>query len=474
MKESSDESSHREIVEERLCFDLHCRVNDARRQSVGENPWSFGVLSDTQWTVTDSEGQSPNTIPANLMGQIDQQFIQKGVKLVVDIGDSVDTSSTANLDARALYVQDLYNAGIAYYPLRGNHEAGDGNSGAEFSRTYPADRLYGQPDRLTGGTTGTAGLNNATPCDIVAKTGVGVDTNIAPPVKTNPNTFTVGSNFSYPTAVNNANGAVSYSFDYNNTRFVLLDQFDTTGNTNDSTIAQQQPWITRQLSTRQDQRHADLRLRPQEPARRKPQGQPLRPANRLQRSRRRQRRRLGLADPRPADPTAGQAERRKRLHRRHGQQQCQVLHLRPRPPRLQFRRDQPGRHGQRASDHQPVRFLEVLHARRPVLGQRHSGPQQLNQVGYYIYTIDGPRVTVDYYAAPANTVDSQGLTITQGGNPDLQLHQAADLRLQPQRQGVPGEVRRKPERRSGQLRRHQYVAGRFQRQRRQDRRRSAR
>ncbi len=94
--------------------------------------WSFGVLSDTQWTVNDNEGQNPNTIPANLMGQLDKQFIQQGVKLVVDIGDSVDTSSTANLDARALYVQDLYNAGIAYYPLRGNHEAEDPNSGAEF------------------------------------------------------------------------------------------------------------------------------------------------------------------------------------------------------------------------------------------------------------------------------------------------------------------------------------------------------
>ena len=37
------------------------------------------------------------------------------------------------------------------------------------------------------------GLNNATPSDIVAKTGVGVNTNIAPPAKTNPNTFTVGT-----------------------------------------------------------------------------------------------------------------------------------------------------------------------------------------------------------------------------------------------------------------------------------------
>ena len=43
--------------------------------------------------------------------------------------------------------------------------------------------------------------------------------------------------------------------------------------------------------------------------------------------------------------------------------------------------------------------------------------QQLDQVGYYIYTVDGPRVMVDYYAAPASTEDSQGQAIKAGGSP---------------------------------------------------------
>ena len=40
-------------------------------------------------------------------------------------------------------------------------------------------------------------------------------------------------------------------------------------------------------------------------------------------------------------------------------------------------------------------------------------------MGYYTYTVDGPRVTVNYYADPngASAVDSTGKTIAQGGNP---------------------------------------------------------
>jgi hypothetical protein len=36
----------------------------------------------------------------------------------------------------------------------------------------------------------------------------------------------MGSNFSYPTALNNANGSLSYSFSCNGATFVMLDQFE--------------------------------------------------------------------------------------------------------------------------------------------------------------------------------------------------------------------------------------------------------
>ncbi|MGD1002633.1 MAG: metallophosphoesterase [Candidatus Brocadiia bacterium] len=210
-------------------------------------PWSFAVISDTQWTVPD-DGQSPNSIPAGILKQIHQAFIAHGVRFVVDVGDCVDVSSTANLDARALYVQDLYNARIAYYPLRGNHEAADGNSGKEFARVFPQIGYNLDPDRGPVGPTQAAGRNNATPADILQKNPrLGIDSQIAPPARTEPNPFRVGGNFSYPVPVNDANGSVSYSFDYENARFVLLDQFDRTGNTHHSSVAQQQPWIAQRL-----------------------------------------------------------------------------------------------------------------------------------------------------------------------------------------------------------------------------------
>ena len=86
--------------------------------------WSFGVISDTQWTVAD-DGFNPNTSAINIIKQVNKQFINAGVKLVVAVGDMVDVGSATNIGTRALYVQDLYNAGIGFYPLRGNHESND-------------------------------------------------------------------------------------------------------------------------------------------------------------------------------------------------------------------------------------------------------------------------------------------------------------------------------------------------------------
>jgi UDP-N-acetylmuramyl pentapeptide synthase len=105
-----------------------------------QQAWSFGVISDTQWTIVD-DGYNPNTVGANIIKQIDQQFIQAGVDLVVAVGDTVNVGSQLNIDTRALYAQDLYNAGVGFYPLRGNHEAAEDpnykNSGLELRYAFP-------------------------------------------------------------------------------------------------------------------------------------------------------------------------------------------------------------------------------------------------------------------------------------------------------------------------------------------------
>ena len=212
--------------------------------SAPAKPWSFGVISDTQWTMTD-DGKNPNTCAADIIRQVDKQFIHAGVKLVIAVGDTVDVGSKTSIDTRALYAQDLYNAGIGFYPLRGNHEAAeDPNytlSGIELQYAFPQ--------------IGT-GMNNQTPSDITRSIVPKIDLANNPPADKRGRSFVVGHNFSAPAAVNRSNKSISYSFDYKNTRFILLDQFDVTGSYSNSTIPSQQPWIDSRLSDNPHQQHA--------------------------------------------------------------------------------------------------------------------------------------------------------------------------------------------------------------------------
>ena len=206
--------------------------------------WKFGVIADTQWTIAD-DGKNPNTCAADIIKQINQQFINQGVKVVIAVGDTVDRGSQINIDTRALYAQDLYNAGIGFYPLRGNHEAAENpdylTSGTEFRYAFPQ--------------IGT-GTNNATPSGITAGLIPVADFSKNPPAATSGAPFIVGNDFSEPTTVNRINNSVSYSFDYNNVRFILLDQFDTAGHHYHSTISQQQPWINSRLTDARRPPHA--------------------------------------------------------------------------------------------------------------------------------------------------------------------------------------------------------------------------
>ena len=209
-------------------------------------PWKFGVLSDTQWTGAPDDGKSPGTVPCGIIQQCNQAFIAQGVKFVIAVGDTVDTGTQTNLDIRALYAQDLYNAGIGFYPFRGNHESGWTGSAAEEGRIYP--------QILNGGT------NNLTPADVLSLTN-GIDRLITnTPASGSP--FVVGGNFSYPTNVNGINinsyfGGLSYSFDYNNVRFVLIDQFENqNAGGNLSSVPAQQPWISQRLGDAARPQHA--------------------------------------------------------------------------------------------------------------------------------------------------------------------------------------------------------------------------
>lgn len=209
---------------------------------VSSSAWKFGVLADTQW-ITKDDGVDPNSVAVDIINQINEEFIQHKVKFVVQVGDLCDKGTTAGLCTRALYSQALYNAGIGFYPLRGNHESKQANA-QDFIRIWPQTQ---------------SGIHNTSPIGIFNVEGL----DAKPPAPTG-SPFRVGKILGSPDpdGTGNLNG-LSYALDYNNARFILLDQFDPLdGGTASSpysidlTIGKQQSWITSQLSSRPAETHA--------------------------------------------------------------------------------------------------------------------------------------------------------------------------------------------------------------------------
>ena len=131
--------------------------------SVFAEPWKFGVMADTQWKAN-VDGENPDTVAVGIINQLNTQFINHGVKFVIQArrpgrrrkrrlnGDP----TRRNMPVRAAAAQALYDAGIGFYPLRGNHE-GSAAAALEFQTLYPQTQGKGpnvfgadefqQPDR---------------------------------------------------------------------------------------------------------------------------------------------------------------------------------------------------------------------------------------------------------------------------------------------------------------------------------------
>ncbi|MEI6208540.1 MAG: metallophosphoesterase [Desulfuromonadales bacterium] len=217
--------------------------------------WSFGVMADTQWIGAD-DGKNPNTVAVSIIQQLNQEFIKKGVKFVVQVGDITDSGSVTAIDTTALFRQPLYNAGIGFFPLRGNHEDKGAASIAEYKNVFPQTQN---------------GKMNATPfASISSAKRVNPDAALQPSPTVTGSAFTIGTNFSSPSVNGSTNlKGLSYAFDYAPTSgtgatFVLLDQFTPADGKNvDGTtfslataIAAQQSWIDSVLSGRAANTHA--------------------------------------------------------------------------------------------------------------------------------------------------------------------------------------------------------------------------
>jgi hypothetical protein len=236
--------------------------------TTNKTAWKFGIMADTQWLTTD-DGYNPNTSAISIINALNTQFINQSVKFVVQVGDHMDatsgsteggygisTTAIQGEDTRALFAQPLYNAGIGFFPLRGNH---DDAASTEFTRIYPQTQ-NGKINALDSSDVVYTSLSDvpATTLKVTAPANSG-------------SSFTLGSNFSSPTATvlnqpsytNNLTG-LTYSFDVQNARFILIDQFTPADKKNpdgnaygiDATVALQQPWISAALAGKPANGHA--------------------------------------------------------------------------------------------------------------------------------------------------------------------------------------------------------------------------
>ncbi len=200
-------------------------------------PWSFGIMADTQWTVAD-DGKNPNTCAVDIVRQLDSQFVGKGVKFVVEVGDLVDQTGAPDPakvaqseDTRAVFAQELYDHGIGFYPVRGNHDDG-AVPAAEFTKIYPQTQNA---------------MMNSTPASAFSITNPDALSQPFPVASGSP--FQVGTISTSP-ATRSGFAGLDYAVDYKNARLVFVDQFTATATAHEALDTTDVDWVNGQLSGR--------------------------------------------------------------------------------------------------------------------------------------------------------------------------------------------------------------------------------
>lgn len=309
--------------------------------------FSFGVMGDTQWK-SNLDGENPGTAAVGIALQVQQQFINHQVKFVIQIGDLVDSVGTnaINLKARADAAQPLYDAGIGFFPLRGNHD-----SGTAAANYFPT--LFPQ-------TTGTANTWGASQFDSPYFAGA-----------SDPNKLK----------------GLSYSFDYGNARFVLLDQFtrkDGSGSTN-SNIVDQVDWIDTRLDGKGASNHGFVFAHKE-----------LIGQNHTD----------SLFGSNPASNATAQNAFIASLDE-NGVRYAIGGHDHMHHRSLVTSPDRNSQVQQIIASSNSYKFYVPANPTSKdeiynVPNREQVVQQELYSIGYYIFNVDGPRVTVDYYASPTD------------------------------------------------------------------------
>jgi len=308
------------------------------------NAWAFGVMSDTQWKLT-AGGQ--DTCATGIIDALNDQFVGHQCKFVIQVGDLVDKEYVTidgiryrtPLPTRAAHTQVLYDNGIGFFPLRGNHEA-TAIAAGEVRTLFP--QTQGQGAYVFG-----------------------------------------AENFSSPVLGTGGDAltGLTYSFDYNNVRCVLIDQFtradgsNYTSGTNNDNAVDQVTWIDSRLSSHTGsdkhtfvfshknligQNHKDVLF--------------------------------------GANLTTNAAARNAFITScsNNGVRYCLGGHDHMHHRSLVSTNDKSASVGQIICSSNSYKFY------LPKVGddgRETPVAQELYTVGYYIFTVDGPRVTVDYYAS---------------------------------------------------------------------------
>lgn len=209
--------------------------------------WKFGIMADSQWYQTD-DGYNPFSVAVDIRNHVIQQMINNNVKFVAHVGDLTSNAhdgAPETIYGHALFSQALYNAGIGYFTIRGNHED-SADCATALQIAFPQNQT---------------GMHNSAPVAVTSIANPDPSTLPTPP--NSGASFALGTNLSSPDPWGTGDlKGLSYSFDYNNARFIALDQFtvaDSATNTAydiNTTISAQQSWITAQLSGRVAGSHA--------------------------------------------------------------------------------------------------------------------------------------------------------------------------------------------------------------------------
>jgi len=180
-------------------------------------------MADTQWTApTDPAAKNPNSVAVSIIDQVNREFIRARVAFVIQVGDLTQRGNDADLFTRAAAAEPLYLSGIGFFPMRGNHDVKARPEGVNrygipaFRRNFPQTR--GQGRHIYG-----------------------------------------ARDFNSPTSVSPDLDGMSYSFDYGepggSARFVIIDNWVTPGRRGGYgmgsaygySVDDQQAWISSRL-----------------------------------------------------------------------------------------------------------------------------------------------------------------------------------------------------------------------------------